>query len=94
MRPSTFDEFRADALARGIDDVLERQWVPGATVNEHTHPFSVDARVVQGEMWLTCAGETRHLQSGDVFTLQRDVAHSERYGPQGATLWVARRRAD
>ena len=61
------------------------------TLATHTHPFSVKARVVQGEMWLTVQDETRHLQAGDGFELEREVAHAERYGPSGATYWVARK---
>lgn len=34
---------------------------------------------------------TRHLHAGDTFMLARDVPHTERYGPDGATYWVARR---
>ena len=33
----------------------------------------------------------QHLLPGDCFTLQRQVLHDERYGPEGATYWVARR---
>jgi len=53
--------------------------------------------VVRGEMWLTRGGEAQHLQPGDKFELVRDEPHAERYGPEGATYWVARRhqpRAD
>lgn len=44
-----------------------------------------------GEMWLTVEGSTRHLLPGDRFELAAGVLHAERYGPQGATYWVARR---
>lgn len=87
----TFDTFRAQALARGFDEVLERRWAPHTVLEEHTHPFAADAVVSAGEMWLTVAGHTRHLLPGDTFTLERDVPHSERYGAQGAAYWVARR---
>jgi quercetin dioxygenase-like cupin family protein len=62
-------------------------------VPTHTHPFSVSARVVQGDLWLRCEGEAeaRHLMAGDSFELDADVPHDERYGEQGATYWVARR---
>lgn len=89
-RPS-FDQFQASALARGFDEVLERVWKPDTVLDTHTHPFSVDALVVQGEMWLTVAADTRRLLPGDTFTLDRDVPHAERYGSEGATYWVARR---
>ena len=44
-------------------------------------------------MWLTVAGQTRHLHPGDRFELDAHVPHDERYGPEGATYWVARRNA-
>ena len=87
----TFQQFESDALARGFDEVLERQWMPNQIVDEHRHPFTADALVVEGEMWLIEADRTRHLKPGDTFNLEPDVAHSERYGPAGATYWVARR---
>lgn len=91
MTPPSFDQFRTAALARGFDEVLERQWQPGTVLDTHTHDFSVDALVVQGEMWLTVGADTRRLLPGDTFTLDRAVPHAERYGDEGATYWVARR---
>lgn len=87
----TFETFKSEALAQGFDEVLERQWKPGTVLQSHTHPFSVSALVVQGDMWLEAAGVERHLVAGDRFTLARDVPHAERYGAEGATYWVARR---
>ena len=50
------------------------------------------ALVVQGEMWLTVAGNpVQHLLPGDHFHLQPEVPHEERYGPQGALYWVVRK---
>ena len=91
-RPS-FESFERDALAQGFDEVIERVWQPATVLHEHTHPFAVRALVVKGEMWLTVGENVRHLMPGDEFTLARDVAHAERYGPEGATYWVARRHA-
>lgn len=86
MTLPSFDEFRRDALARGFDEVLERRWEPHTVVERHTHPFRAAALVVQGEMWL----DGRRLVPGDTFDLPRDQPHDERYGPEGATYWVAR----
>lgn len=91
MKQPDFDTFAQNARARGFDEVLERVWAPDTVLPEHTHPFAVDALVVQGQMWLTVAGQTRELRTGDAFALERDVPHDERYGPEGATYWVARR---
>jgi hypothetical protein len=89
---TTFAAFRDDMLAAGYDEVLERPWAPGAETPVHTHPFEANALVVQGEMWLTeQGGAARRLEAGDRFRLAAHVSHQERYGPQGTTLWVARR---
>ena len=93
MNANTFEEFEAQARAAGFDESLVRQWAPGTVLETHTHPFDADAVVAQGEMWLTCEGSTRHLKPGDTFTLAREVPHAERYGPEGATYWVARRNS-
>ena len=86
-----FSEFEAQARAQGFDEVLERVWAPATVLDTHVHPFAVQALVARGEMWLTVGGNTQHLQESDTFSLGRDIAHSERYGDAGATLWVARR---
>jgi hypothetical protein len=91
MPASTFDEFKAQALAEGFDEVLERTWPADAVLDTHTHPFAVKARVVCGEMWLTIGYTTLYLQAGDGFELDREKPHAERYGHAGATYWVARR---
>jgi quercetin dioxygenase-like cupin family protein len=90
MDNTTFDTYRSERLAEGFDEVTERVWAPETTLDTHTHPFAVKARLVQGEMWLTVGGETRHLRPGDSFELNREVPHAERYGASGATYWVAR----
>ena len=91
MSPITFAEFEADAKSRGFDEVLERRWAPGQVVTDHAHPFRAQALVVRGEMWLTVGDQTRHLLPGDTFDLEHGEPHSERYGPEGAAYWVARR---
>jgi AraC-like ligand binding domain len=91
MGTSSFEQFAASARARGFDEVLERRWEPDTVLDTHTHPFAVEARVVQGEMWLSVGGTTQHLRPGDPFVLDADVPHAERYGAEGATYWVARR---
>lgn len=91
MTLPSFAEFQAQALADGFDDVLQRSWAPGLEVGIHSHPFAVKALMTDGELWLTCQGSTRHLQAGDSFELALGEPHAERYGPQGATFWAARR---
>lgn len=91
MSEPSFSAFESAARARGFTAVLERQWAPNTVLETHSHNFAVEARVVQGEMWLTVGDHTRHLRPGDTFSLDRNVPHAERYGGEGAAYWVARR---
>ena len=86
----SFEAFQQAARAEGCSEVLERRWGPDTDLAPHSHSFAARALVVDGEMWLTVGDETRHLGPGDRFELAPQVLHSERYGPQGATYWVAR----
>jgi quercetin dioxygenase-like cupin family protein len=85
-------EFQREALMQGFDEVLERVWPANTVLETHTHPFTVKALVTQGELWLTVDANTQHLVAGSEFAQERDVPHAERYGPDGATYCVARRR--
>ena len=91
MNTIPFETFEAEMRTQGFDEVLERRWAPATVLDLHSHPFEAKALVVLGEMWLTVGNETQHLRPGGTFALDRDVAHSERYGAEGATYWVARR---
>ena len=87
-------EFENFARAAGCDELLERHWESNTTVASHSHPFDAHAVLFEGEMWLTCGDNSRHLLPGDTFTLERGQLHSERYGPSGAMYLVARRNAN
>ncbi len=90
---SSFAAFEADALAAGYHEALQRQWPADTVLDTHSHAFDAEAVVTQGEMWLACGGQTQHLTTGASFKLAREVPHSERYGADGATYWVARRNS-
>lgn len=92
MNTTNFETFRLQALMEGYDEALEREWEPLALVDMHSHPFTAKAVVTRGEMWLTVGDLTRQLRPGDTFEIERDVVHAERYGAEGATYWVARRK--
>ena len=89
----TYEDFETAARAEGFDAVLVREWAPDQVLDTHSHPFAVKALVARGEFWLTEGDTVKHLGAGEGFELARDVPHAERYGPQGATFWVARRHA-
>ena len=88
---ATFEQFQQSALAEGFDEVLQRDWAPDTVLDTHTHPFAVRAVVVAGQMWLSVDGVERELTVGDTFVLEANVPHAERYGPAGASYWVARK---
>ena len=88
---TTFEQFQQSALADGFDEVLQRDWAPDTVLDTHTHPFAVRAVVVDGQMWLSVDGVERELTVGDTFALDANVPHAERYGPAGASYWVARK---
>lgn len=92
MAVINLDEYAAESRAQGYDEVLERRWPPELVLDTHTHPFAARGLVTEGEMWLTVGDSVRHLRPGDRFELDYEQPHAERYGPQGATFWVARRR--
>ena len=89
--PDHLQPFRVQALAQGYEEPLLRHWDPDTMLDTHTHPFDAWAVMVMGEMELTAQGERHTLRAGDTFSLVRDTPHEERYGPQGAAYWVARR---
>jgi len=91
MPTLSFQEFKTQARALGFDEVLERPWPAHTVLETHSHPFALQALVTAGEMWLSVGETTRHLHPGDRFELDFDQPHAERYGPEGATYWVARR---
>lgn len=87
----TFELFAQQAAQQGFDQTLVREWNANHVTEVHQHPFDTSALVVRGEFWLTVGDETSHLKAGDRFALGRNIDHSERYGPEGATFWAARR---
>jgi quercetin dioxygenase-like cupin family protein len=90
MSAPNFEAFTAQSLDEGFDEVLVREWQADLVLDTHTHPFDASVQVVRGSYSLTVGNEVRHLKAGDSFRLARNVPHAEHYGPEGATIWVAR----
>ena len=86
-----FKTYQTTAHAKGYNEVLERRWAPDTVTGVHSHPFEVAALLVQGEMWLAQGPITVHLVPGSAFELDANAPHSERYGPEGALFYSARR---
>ena len=91
MNNMSWSQFQTQASDQGYTECLHKVWDADLALDTHTHPFAVWARVDAGEMWLSHGGHTHHLQAGDVFSLDADVPHQERYGDSAVTVWIARR---
>lgn len=84
-------QFTRELHELGFNEVLTRTWTANQFVDTHTHPFEVRALVLDGEFVLGCDGRSRTLRVGDLFTLEAERPHTERYGPSGATFLVGRK---
>jgi len=90
MGEPTFQQFEAAARAEGYDEVLVREWAAKAETGDHAHPFEASLRVARGEFVLTMNGTQRRHVAGGTCKVPRGMVHAEIYGPEGATIWVAR----
>ena len=88
---TTFEEFTAVSVEEGFDEVLVREWEPLRVVDTHTHPFDVKVQLSAGQVQMTFDSGVQTYQAGQTFFIARDVEHSELYGSEGATFWVARK---
>lgn len=91
MLDNAFESFKALKLSEGFDEVLQREWDAGFSNEPHQHDFDTEALVARGEFVLLINGEQIQYRTGDTFSVARGVVHSERYGPEGATFWAARK---
>ncbi|RZF31679.1 cupin domain-containing protein [Paraburkholderia sp. UYCP14C] len=75
----------------GFPDAVLVTREPNVAMEVHTHPFEAKALIVEGELQIRVGDDERLYRVGDVFHLPANVAHAERYGPQGVTYLVGRK---
>ncbi|WP_233852231.1 cupin domain-containing protein [Paraburkholderia sp. HD33-4] len=75
----------------GFPDAVLVTREPNVAMDVHTHPFEAKALIVEGELQIRVGDDERLYRVGDVFHLPANVAHAERYGPQGVTYLVGRK---
>lgn len=51
---------------------------PGSVVPDHSHPHEQAGVVLEGELTMTIAGETKVLRAGDAYIIPGNVEHSAR----------------
>ncbi|MBN3754969.1 cupin [Paraburkholderia sp. Tr-20389] len=85
------DEF-IDALKReGFAEVVTVTRDPHGTLDDPTHPFEARALVLHGELTIRTGATERVYKTGDVFHLQANESHSERFGADGVQYLVGRK---
>jgi quercetin dioxygenase-like cupin family protein len=63
----------------------------GGALDVHSHPFESKALILDGEIELQIGGVSRRYRPGDVFHLQTNEPHAERYGANGVQFLVGRK---
>jgi quercetin dioxygenase-like cupin family protein len=62
---------------------------PGATYPDHTHAVDTAHIILEGEMTLTCGGETRTYVAGErPPDVPAGAVHSARMGPRGCRYLI------
>jgi len=79
-----------DALHREGLDVLEWTDEPGATYEEHTHPYREVRLVLDGSMTIICHGGEYALRPADRFEIQPGEPHRASVGPDGVHYLAGR----
>ena len=85
------DQFLKSLKDSGYPEPVEVQQPPNGFLDDHTHPFAVQALVIDGYIEITILGETKKYDVGDVFQLSFEQLHTERYGPHGVRYLASRK---
>ncbi len=88
---ANFNDFSAQAMDDGFDEIIQKDWAPNLVIEKHTHPFDARVQVASGQVTLTLASGSQSFATGQGFFIPRDTEHAEQYGPNGARFWVARK---
>ncbi len=85
------EQFRQRAQAQGHGDFQTKDYGPDRDRPLHTHEFSVMLWVVEGQFSLAFEDGAADYRPGEVCELAANVMHTERAGPTGAKVLLARR---
>ena len=81
-----------DALGQdGFEAAVTVSREPDGFIDVHVHPFEARALVIAGGLRIRAGDTERDYAVGDIFHLQANESHSERYGPDGVTYLVGRK---
>lgn len=82
----TEDQFKQLMQERGFTDAKTKEYEPNADEPMHTHEVSVMALVTSGELTLVLENGSTTYGSGEWCQLDAGTLHTERTGPQGASI--------
>lgn len=85
------EQFRHRVQEQGYGDIQTKDYPPNRDGPLHTHEFSVMLLVVGGQFALAFEDGTTNYGPGEVCELAANVMHTERAGPTGAQVLLAKR---
>jgi quercetin dioxygenase-like cupin family protein len=85
------DSFHKIVTSEGFCEpvVVERE--ADGFVDVHTHPFKAKALILDGFIEIGLGNHSQRYEPGDVFELNHEQPHWERYGPTGVVYLSARK---
>lgn len=84
-------EFQAQLVSEGFGEIVVVEREPDGYLDRHAHAWEAKALILSGEITIDAGdGPCRYLP-GQIFHLQRDTPHTERYGPQGVSFLAGRK---
>ncbi|MET0210588.1 MAG: cupin domain-containing protein [Burkholderiaceae bacterium] len=89
----TEQEYRKRAQDEGYGEVTPREYEPNRDGPMHTHEFSVLVLVTEGVFSLAYEDGVKTYQPGEWCVLPANTSHTERAGPAGAKVLLARKGA-
>jgi mannose-6-phosphate isomerase-like protein (cupin superfamily) len=87
----TEEEFREKLRERGYGDPQIEEAGPGPVKDMHTHDQSVMWLVLSGELTMMLEGASTTYRPGDWCENVAGTLHTERMGPEGVTVLLARK---
>ncbi|HTZ99627.1 MAG TPA: cupin domain-containing protein [Candidatus Aquilonibacter sp.] len=88
MKTLSERDLRKQLEAEGFVDAFVWQDGPGAFYPDHTHAGLTAHIILDGEMTLTMAGESRTYRAGDRCDVPAGAVHSARMGGRGCRYLV------
>jgi quercetin dioxygenase-like cupin family protein len=84
-------EFNTMLTTEGFQTLVTVEREANGGLDLHSHPFEAKALILEGELHIQVGDREQFYTVGDVFHLNADVPHTERYGPTGVKYLVGRK---